>query len=485
MSFNITVSAKPSNHPFAGRGSQYCYYVDGVPGKQLDLAPGTSYEFHIDTPGHPFYFTTSESGGSEDKQALPGFTPTDRGTVKFTMPDSYPNKFYYQCRIHPYMGGVVNKSHHTFYVTTLINGLVAPTSLAAPNGSSDIYVADQIGIVYKCQTNTKAISIFLDVREHIPELNLNYDERGLLGLCFHPQFNTNGRFYIYYSSIREYTGEVSKGYYNCLSEFTYQNGRVLTEAEKVILRINRDLPFHNAGKIGFGPDGYLYVTIGDGGPEKDPNNNAQDLGLWLGKILRIDVNVTNYPFYRVPPDNPFVNVKGVRPEIWAYGLRNPWGLEFSGNVLIVTDAGQDSGTGQEEVNIIVKGKNYGWNIKEGSNLATWNTKSKTANTSHMIDPIFAYTTSDPNYADSDVSVIVGGYLTGQGDYICADFSGRLIRLRFNQNTAQVVETGSLSKWIRSFGKVTDANGTSQLYVLTSEVQGPSGTTGQILALTVS
>lgn len=489
MSIIITVGPKPSNHPFYNRGSKYCFYLDGVPGKELNLVPGTKYHFSINAPGHPFYFTTSEDGGSEDQNMLSLFVPTDKGEVDFVMPDSYPASFYYQCRIHLYMGGSAKSTtHHTFYLAPILTGLSAPTSLAAPIGENAIYVADQIGIVYKCDLTNNNTSIFLDVRQYIPTLNPNYDERGILGLCFHPNYSQNGRLFIYYSSRsdRKDQSYEQKGtsYYNCLSEFVFKNNAIQYDAEKVILRMNRDLNFHQGGKIGFGPDGYLYITVGDGGPQRDPKGNAQNLGTWFGKILRIDVNIDAYPYYRVPTDNPFVNTPGVLPEIWAYGFRNPWGLEFYQNVLIVSDAGFESGSGQEKINIVVKGGNYGWNVKEGTRLAQW--APKNADIRNMIDPIFSYTTADLKFVDSDTSVIIGGYLTDTNDYICADYSGRLIRLRFNQNTAQVVEMASVGKWIRSFGKsniVAPTVGT-KLYLLTSKVSGPSGNTGEVSILTV-
>jgi hypothetical protein len=195
MSINVTVGLKPLNHPFYDLGSKYCFYIDGIPGRELDLVIGTKYHFKINTPGHPFYFTTSESGGFEDKKILPLFTPTDKGEIDFIMPESYPKNFYYQCKIHPYMGSPAHKVeysfHNTFYMTPILTGLVAPTSLTSPNGSQDIYIADQIGIVYKYDIIKGDISIFLDVREYIPMLNSNYDERGILGLCFHPRILIN------------------------------------------------------------------------------------------------------------------------------------------------------------------------------------------------------------------------------------------------------------------------------------------------------
>lgn len=464
-------------------GSKQCFYINGVAGAKLKLTPGKQYTFAIDTPGHPFYFTTSERGGSEDENEILGFPPTDKGIVAFTMPDEHPNAFYYQCRIHAYMGSYAEtESHNTFYIDAVLGGLVAPTSLAVSNEDDNhFYVADQPGQVYKCNLRTRRASIFLDVSKNVPKLNANYDERGLLGLCFHPQFAQNGRVFIFYSSIGEYEGKrpVGNEYYNCLSEFVYANGKINYDTERTILRIRRDLNFHNGGKINFGPDGYLYLALGDGGPQRDPNNHAQDLSTWFGKILRIDVNgVPNYPYYRVPQDNPFVGVQGAKPEIWAYGFRNPWGLEFGHGALIVTDSGFESGSGQEEVNVVVKGGNYGWNVKEGTRLAPW-TQPET-DTSDMIDPIFAYTTADPQFADRDSSVIIGGRFTHDGDYVCADFSGRLIRLRFDGESANVVETGKTGKWIRSIDKGTNG----QLYVLTSENTGPKGTTGEVYSLRV-
>ncbi len=471
MAFQITVGPKPSNHPFYGKGSQYCYYINNIPGQKLELVPGTEYIFMINTPGHPFYFTQSESGGSEDSNIL-AFQPIDQGIVHFTMLGSYPQSFYYQCKIHSYMGGPIIKSHNTFYVKPLLNGLVAPTALTSPD-TEHIYIADQIGVVYKFHLITQEISVFLDIRKNIVQLNPNYDERGLLGLCFHPDYSHNGRFFIYYST----NYDTNKDYYNCVSEFTVQNGRVIYEAELVLIRMLKSVNYHNGGKIGFGPDGYLYIAVGDNGGQGKEGTNGQNLTNLFGKILRIDVNNRTDKYYSIPSDNPFVNVPNTRPEIWAYGFRNPWGLDFIGNKLIVTDAGYESGIGQEEVNIVIKGGNYGWNIKEGSKLTLWTSPS--TNTVGMIDPIFAYTTSDPQFADSNVSVIIGGYMDKSGDYICADYSGRLIRLRFKQNGVQVIEMASLKKYILSFGKSND-----QLYVLTSERSGPRDNTGEIIMLMV-
>ena len=496
MLISVTVDTKPPTHPFYNKGSKLCFYLNGVPGALLQLTGGTQYTFQIDTVGHPFYLTFSEKGGSEDNGMLTDFPPTEKGVVVYEPSATLPDDFYYQCRIHEYMGGPA--IHNTFRTTQMITDLVAPTSLSSPN-NYELYCADQIGLVYRINLITQIVSIFLDVREYTPSLNPKYEERGLLGLCFHPQYNSNGRFFIFYSSKREYA-QAERGqsrvspqrYYNCLSEFFYDRrlDRVDYKREKVILRIPRELDYHNGGKIGFGADGYLYITVGDGGPQEDPQGNAQNLNTCLGKILRIDVNgIDIHPYYRIPPGNPFIHQSNALPEIWAYGFRNPWGLEFSGDVLIVTDAGYEAGSGQEEVNIVQRGGNYGWNTKQGTHISPWiKDPAKTRNT---IDPVFAYTTADPQFSDSTSSVIIGGYMDKSGDYICADYSGRLIRLRFGQSLtapsgstfgeqgSDVIETASVNKWIRSFGKVGD-----QIYLLTSEQQGPVGNTGEIIKLDV-
>lgn len=482
MIINISVGPKRQNHPFYGKGSKYGYYINDVPGADLNLTIGQTYTFNINSQGHPFYFTTSESGGSDDNDSLNLFPQTDIGQVTFTVPQGLPSKFYYQCHIHTYMGGVVNiTSHNTFYTNLIINELVSPIAVVADSHNlNNIYIADQIGIVYKYDVQAGKIEIFLDVRQYIPALNDNYDERGILGLCLHPQFSTNGRVFIFYSSTRD----LKTGYYNCVSEFIYQNGRIIYEAEKVILRITRERNYHNGGKIGFGQDGYLYITTGDHGEQGAKNVTAQDLRSIHGKVLRINVNTNNSKYYDIPNDNPFINVNSALKEIWAYGFRNPWGLDFyNKDILIVTDAGYQAPTGREEVNAVIKGGNYGWNIKEGNNIAPW-TNINNYNSqflSSLIDPIFSYPTSDPNFSDSDSSsVIIGGFIDKNGDYICADYSGRLIRLRFQGNNQMtVVETASLGKWILSFGKVGD-----RLYVLTSGKHGPSGNTGEVHTLDI-
>lgn len=470
MSITVTVGEKPENHPFYGQGSKLCYYINGAPGAHLELTVGQTYKFTIDAKGHPFYFTTSSIGGSEDKNSLSGWVPIDSGEAALTVPADWPTNFYYECKIHPYMGS--SASHHSISMEIIMKNLVAPIAVTSPN-EHEIYIADQIGIIYRILNNT--VNTYLNINQKIPKLNPNYDERGLIGFAFHPNYVRNGLVYVFYSFADKNLPE--NKYYNYLSRFRYTYGEISYESEKILLKLEKDLPYHNGGKLGFGPDGYLYITIGDGGPQGSGAVKAQDLGSLFGKILRIDVNVEEAPYYRIPADNPFVNVPRARGEIWVLGLRNPWGLEFYNDILIVSDAGYESGSGQEEINIIIKGGNYGWNVKEGHYLASWSDPN--ADVSKMIDPIFSYTTSDRTYANSDISAIIGGYLTKEGDYICADFSGRIIRLRFHNEITEVIETASINKWIRGFGKIRD-----DIYILTSQNQGPKDKTGEVCRLKI-
>lgn len=156
MSIHVTVGPKPTTHPFYGKGSKQCYYINGVAGAPLNLVAEKEYTFIIDTLGHPFYFTTSESGGSEDNNGLSGFPSTDRGTVKFTIPSSYPNYFYYQCHIHTYMGASAYKSTKQNRDTFYFRG--ATRELTVPSGRH-VYVTDQAGIVYGCDLDDKQSNI--------------------------------------------------------------------------------------------------------------------------------------------------------------------------------------------------------------------------------------------------------------------------------------------------------------------------------------
>ncbi len=239
------------------------------------------------------------------------------------------------------------------------SGLTMPVEIAhAGDGSGRLFVVEQGGAIKIIKDGAVLAAAFLDITAQV----LSGGERGLLGLAFHPQFRTNGKFYVYYT--RQTDGTI------VLSEYLRSAASADVAdptTERQLFTVTHPLSNHNGGHIVFGPDGYLYIGIGDGGGGGDPNNNAQNLGVRLGKLLRIDVNAASG--FAVPPSNPFVGQAGALPEIWAYGLRNPWKFNFDRATgdLLIADVGQDL---WEEVDFRPAGdpggRNYGWRITEGN-----------------------------------------------------------------------------------------------------------------------
>lgn len=244
-------------------------------------------------------------------------------------------------------------------LTLLASGLGSPTGIVSTpdSGDSRLFIVDRAGLIRIINENgVVEKEPFLDIRDRV----LDRGEMGLLGLAFHPKFATNGQFYVVYSDKNQTT---------TLARFKIPAGaeRADKTSEKVLLRQVQRYRNHKGGDLTFGPDGYLYVAIGDGGSSGDPQNNAQNLNDLRGKILRIDVDKDDP--YSVPPDNPFVNTKSAKDEIWAYGLRNPWRFSFDQQTedMWIGDVGQGK---MEEVNFSpageTGGKNYGWRCYEGS-----------------------------------------------------------------------------------------------------------------------
>jgi glucose/arabinose dehydrogenase len=221
-----------------------------------------------------------------------------------------------------------------------------------PDAEDEVVVVTQTGIVWRGPLEGEAsATVFGDVSDRLIDSPGN--EEGLLGLAFSPDFPADGRVYLYYTA-----GNPRR---SVLSRFQVVDGAMDTESERVLLEVPQPFSNHNGGQLAFGPDGYLYVALGDGGSAGDPEGNGQDLSTLLGSILRLDVSGDGYS---VPADNPFAATAGARPEIYAYGLRNPWRFTFDSATaqLWVGDVGQDK---WEEVDRIVPGGNYGWNIMEG------------------------------------------------------------------------------------------------------------------------
>jgi glucose/arabinose dehydrogenase len=228
-----------------------------------------------------------------------------------------------------------------------------------PDGSGRFAVTEQAGRVKTFRaSDKKATGVLLDIRERV---STRGNEEGLLSLAFDPLFRSRRVFYVYYSAANPRRSVISR--------FTLQPGRLqaMPESEQIIMEVAQPYSNHNGGQLAFGPDGFLYIALGDGGSGGDPLGNGQNRGTLLGAILRIDVRARGDALrYAMPPDNPFANAKdGSRPEIWAYGLRNPWRFSFDRKTgdLYAGDVGQNL---IEEVDRVVKGGNYGWNIMEGT-----------------------------------------------------------------------------------------------------------------------
>jgi glucose/arabinose dehydrogenase len=294
-------------------------------------------------------------------------------------------------------------------------GLPSPVALIDPkDGSHRSFVVDQTGLIWIISEGQQLGQPFLDLREKVVELNSFYDERGLLGLAFHPDFAKNGRFYVSYSGhLRSGLSQDEWDHTTYISEFT-----VLTDhpnqadpgSERVLLAIDKPGYNYEAGHIAFGPDGYLYIATGDSvrDPAVEAGKFAQDTSSLLGKILRIDVDGTadTGQNYLIPADNPFVSGQG-RPEIFAYGFRNPYRFSFDVSEaekprLFVADVGQ---AGMEEVSLVEAGGNYGWPVREGTtcfNAQNWNQSLENCPTSGLSEPIIAYA------HQGDLSAIIGG-----------------------------------------------------------------------------
>ncbi|KMQ64214.1 cadherin [Chryseobacterium sp. FH2] len=301
-------------------------------------------------------------------------------------------------------------------------GLTAPVEITNANDSR-LFVVQQNGIIKIIQPNGTINSTdFLNISSKI----LYGGERGLLGLAFHPQYSSNGYFFVYYNNT---AGNIIVARYSVSSG---DSNVADLSSEKILLNIPKPFDNHNGGSIHFAPDGYLWVVTGDGGNGGDPNNNAQNKNSLLGKMLRIDVNST--AAYNIPADNPFIGGIEGADEIWAYGLRNAWKYSFdltTGNVLIA-DVGQGA---IEEINrmpLTEAGINYGWRCYEGNNA--YNTAG-CASSATMTFPIAVYDHSGGKCS------ITGGYVyrgtlypSLQGKYFFADYCSTQIGILNSDNS---------------------------------------------------
>lgn len=320
-------------------------------------------------------------------------------------------------------------------------------------GDNRLFVVQQNGLIRIIQDGVLADEPFLDIRERV---GAEANEQGLLSVAFHPQYAQNGYFYVNYTNLEFNT---------TISRFQVSPGSpTLADpaSEKVLLTIEQPYANHNGGLVKFGPDGYLYIGMGDGGSQGDPQNRAQNGRDLLGKILRIDVDVAEDTPYGIPAANPFVANDDFRNEIWAMGLRNPWRFSFDWETgdFYVADVGQNQ---WEEVNFVpaagLGGENYGWNLLEGTHCYG----RENCATAALVMPIF-------EYEHSQGCSVTGGYVyRGQqfpalrGNYFVADYCTgiiwRLFRLADGRwDAAKVLESGHV---IASFGEGADG----ELYIV--------------------
>jgi glucose/arabinose dehydrogenase len=316
-------------------------------------------------------------------------------------------------------------------------GLVVPLRPVvlthAGDGSDRVFVATQHGVIHVFPNDQKAkqTAVFLDLQDRVA-YNDNSNEEGFLGLAFHPQFKKTGEFFVFYTLKKAKLT-------NVLSRFRVRRDdptRGDPASEEVLLRIERPFWNHDGGTLCFGPDGYLYVAVGDGGSANDPFDNGQNLKSLLGGVLRLDVNrkEAGKP-YAIPTDNPFVGRTDARPEKWAYGLRNVWRMAFDRKTgkLWAGDVGQNL---WEEIDILEAGGNYGWNRREG--LHPFGPKG-TGPRKDLIEPIWEY------HHDVGKCIIGGAVYRGrrlpvlEGAYLYADFvTGAIWALRYDEGKRRVV-----------------------------------------------
>lgn len=311
----------------------------------------------------------------------------------------------------------------------------------AGDGSSRLFVPQQQGIVHVFSPDSAETKIFLDISKRVVYIDKE-NEEGFLGMAFHPKYKTNGEFFVFYTTT-------SEPHTTVISRFKVSKddpNKADPQSEQELLKVNHPYWNHKGGTICFGPDGYLYITLGDGGAGNDPHNNGQNLQTLLGKILRIDVDKQDPGLkYGIPKDNPFIgklaNNKPIAlPEIYCYGLRNVWRMSFDRKTgqLWIADVGQNL---WEEINLGVKGGNYGWNLREAKHEFAPNSLNGSTG---LIEPIWEY------HHDVGKSITGGHVYRGkkfpelEGHYLYADYvSGKIWALKYDDSKKAVVANRSI------------------------------------------
>jgi glucose/arabinose dehydrogenase len=438
-------------------------------------------------------------------------------------PDFVPNKVT--------TGNAENATVSGSYDLKLIaDNFVSPLSVVdARDGTKRLFVVDQVGKIWIINPGgTTVANPFLDISSKLVTLSPDYDERGLLSLAFHPNFKNNGKFYVFYTAPPRPGGPepgVPWDNQTRISEFQVSAGnpdKADPSSERIIFKANHPESNHNGGTIAFGPDdGYLYISIGDGGNfddigpghvddwyKKNAGGNGQDVRQnLLGNFLRIDVNsISGTNAYGIPPDNPFVGRAG-KDEIYAYGFRNPYRFSFDmegHNWLYAGDEGQSL---YEEIDVVTRGGNYGWNVKEGTHCFNTDNDLKErfacpvedSAGNPLLDPVIEVKNSaNPEGGGLTIAIVGGNVYRGTsipslfGKYIfgflSASFDGPQGKILVAKPSTiglwsfEVLKLKSFPKdlgiWLKGFGQ--DQKG--EIYVTGAPELGPQGKTGKVYKL---
>ena len=388
-----------------------------------------------------------------------------------------------------------------------VTGVNAPLAMVQPDGDDRKFVVEQFGRIRVINAAGELeAEPFLDIRNMIVTQWSDFDERGLLGLAFHPDFKSNGKFYVAFSGHLDFDADLGKEFWwshtNTVAEFTVSEDNP-NSANPATMRIitATDWPQfnHNGHWIGFGPDNMLYISMGDGGYANDwgighnvTEGNGQDLSTPLGKILRVDVNKSeNGNNYGIPSDNPFVGKEGALPEIYAYGLRNPWRCSFDtgDDKLMCGDVQQNS---YEEIDIIEKGGNYGWRKMEATHCFDYTKPDDhpaDCESDGLIEPVIEYGNCTAKPDGCKGISVTGGYVyrgankDWDGKYIFGDWSKSFAQMKgqifvgspsdggeWDMEVAEVANMPGDVPYILAFAQ--DSAG--EVYALTSITTGPVG-----------